>query len=300
MAGDSRCKWSDTELTNAVAASTSWRGLMRTLGLPETSPLTILRAKQDVVRLNLNTSHFTKQRAWSDDQFKTATAGAQSRSELVTALGLQPGSNNGWTRVKANAVRLGLDLSRLESTVDTPEPTGHNPDLKNLRQAATSLAACWFSLCGFEAAIPVEPAVYDLLVSRPDGIKRVQVKTTTHNTKNGWVIQVGRRPYSFAKNARLVPYDPDFIDLFFAVDGDMSMYLIPSQIIAGRVAVLLRTYSQYIVGNAAGLMASRPNALPGALVGAQPPSASRPDDQTHPTGQPEPDALGCGAEGTWC
>jgi hypothetical protein len=214
MAGDSRCKWSDTELTNAVAASTSWRGLMRTLGLPETSPLTIMRAKQDIVRLNLNTSHFSKQRAWSDDQFKTATADAQSRSELVTALGLQPDSNNGWTRVKANAVRLGLDLSRLEST-----------------------------------------------------------------------------------------YDPDLIDLFFAVDGDMSMYLIPSQIIAGRVAVLLRTYSQYIVGNAAGLMASRPNALPGALVGAQPPSASRPDDQTHPThptGQPEPDALGCGAEGTWC
>jgi hypothetical protein len=199
MTVDSLCKWSDTELTNAVAASTSWRGLMRALGLPETSPQTILRAKQDVIRLDLNTSHFTKQRAWSDDQFKTATAAAQSRSELITALGLQPGSNNGWTRVKANAVRLGLDLSRLETSDDTAQPTRNNPDLKNLRQAATSLAACWFSLCGFEAAIPVEPAVYDLLVSRPEGIKRVQVKTTTHNTKSGWVIQVGRRPYSFAK-----------------------------------------------------------------------------------------------------
>ena len=260
MAGDSPCKWSDTALTSAVAASTSWRGLMRALGLPETSPQIILRAKQDVARLDLNTSHFTKQRAWSDDQFKAAIAAAQSWSELIAALGLQPGSNNGWTRVKANAVRLGLDLSRLESTVSTSEPSGHNPDLANLRQAATSLAACWFSLCGFEAAIPVEPAIFDLLVSRPDGIKRVQVKTTAHNTKTGWVIQVGRRPYSFGKNARLVPYDPDLIDFFFVVDGDMSMYLIPSQIIAGRVAVVLRTYSQYLVGNAAGLMASRPNA----------------------------------------
>jgi hypothetical protein len=229
MNGDSSCKWSDTELTIAVAASTSWRGLMRALGLPQTSPQTILRAKQDVIRLNLNTSHFTKQRAWSDDQFKTAMAAAQSRSELITALGLQPGSNNGWTRVKANAVRLGLDLSRLEGNDDTTKPTSHNPDLRNLRQAATSLAACWFSLCGFEAAIPVEPAVYDLLVSRPDGIKRVQVKKTTHNTKSGWVIQVGRRPYSFAKNARLVPYDPDLIDLFFVVDGDLSIYLIPAR-----------------------------------------------------------------------
>jgi hypothetical protein len=272
MAGDSPGKWSDTELADAVAASVSWRGLMRTLGLPQTSPQIISRAKQDVARLDLDTSHFTKQRAWSDDQFKAAIAAAQTQSELIAALGLQPGSNNGWTRVKATAVRLGLDLRRLENTVTTKEPADHSPDLKHLRQAATSLAACWFSLCGFEAAIPLEPAVYDLLVSRPDGIKRVQVKTTTHNTKSGWVIQVGRRPYSLGKNARLVPYDPDLIDLFFVVDGDMSMYLIPSQIIAGRVAVLLRAYSRYIVGQAAGLMASRP----------------------------EPAALGCGGDGPWC
>jgi hypothetical protein len=37
------------------------------------------------------------------------------------------------------------------------------------------------------------------------------------------------------------------------------------RIIAGRVMILLRAYPQYIVGNAAGLMASRPNAAPGAL-----------------------------------
>ncbi|HEX2743583.1 MAG TPA: group I intron-associated PD-(D/E)XK endonuclease [Streptosporangiaceae bacterium] len=260
MAGDSQSKWSDTELTSAVAASTSWRGLMRTLGLPETSPQTILRAKQDVVRLSLNTSHFTKQRTWSGSQLKCAIAAAQSTDELLRSLGLQPGSNEAWTRVKANAIRLGLDLSRLESTVDISEPADQRPDLGNLRQAATSLAACWFSLCGLNTAIPIEPAVYDLLVSRPDGIKRVQVKTTTHKSKNGWMIQVGRRPYSARNNARLVPYDPDLIDLFFIVDGDLSIYLIPSQIIAGRVMILLRTYPQYIVGNAAGLMASRPNA----------------------------------------
>jgi hypothetical protein len=43
------------------------------------------------------------------------------------------------------------------------------------------------------------------------------------------------------------------------VDGDLSVYLIPSQVIAGRVLILLRTYPQYIVGNAAGLIASRPS-----------------------------------------
>jgi hypothetical protein len=47
------------------------------------------------------------------------------------------------------------------------------------------------------------------------------------------------------------------IDLFFIVDGDLSLYLIPSKVIAGRVGLLLRTYAKYIVGNAAGLMTPR-------------------------------------------
>ena len=66
--------------------------------------------------------------------------------------------------------------------------------------------------------------------------------------------------FSVGNNARLVPYDPEQIDLFFIVDGDLSLYLIPSKVIAGRVGILLRTYTKYIVGNAAGLMAPRPNA----------------------------------------
>jgi PD-(D/E)XK endonuclease len=257
MAAGSPSKWSDAELTSAVAMSTSWRGLMRALRLPETSPQMILRVKQAVASLGLDTAHFTTPRAWSDGQLKRAIAAAQSADGLLHSLGLPPRSDEAWTRVKANAIRLGLDLSRLERT---SVPADRRPDLRNLRQAATSLAACWFSLCGFNTAIPVEPAVYDLLISSPDGIKRVQVKTTTHKSKNGWMIQVGRRPYSARNNARLVPYDPDLIDLFFIVDGDLSLYLIPSQVIAGRVMILLRTYPQYIVGNAAGLMASRPHA----------------------------------------
>jgi len=67
----------------------------------------------------------------------------------------------------------------------------------------------------------------------------------------------GGRPYSIGNNARLVPYDPDSIDLFFIGDGDLSLYLIPSRVIGGRVGLLLRTYNKYIVGNAAGLMTPR-------------------------------------------
>ncbi len=122
------------------------------------------------------------------------------------------------------------------------------------------LASCWFLLCGFTTAIPLEPTIYDLLVSMPDAVKRVQVKTTTYNSKSGWQVAVGRRPYSVGNRERLVPYDPELIDYFFIVDGDLAMYLIPSRVIAGRVQILLRSYAGYVVGSAAGLMAPRPSA----------------------------------------
>jgi hypothetical protein len=97
--------------------------------------------------------------------------------------------------------------------------------------------------------------VYDLLVDAPGGISRVQVKTTTFFSKEGWTVTVGHRPDTHAKKGgRLVAYDPDVIDLFFIIDGDMTMYLIPSRALAGRVRVLTRTYKKYIVGNAAGLL----------------------------------------------
>ena len=58
--------------------------------------------------------------------------------------------------------------------------------------------------------------------------------------------------------ALLVPYDPEIIELFLIVDGDLAIYLIPSRVIGGRVQILLRTYRNFIVGNAAGLMRQQP------------------------------------------
>jgi hypothetical protein len=51
------------------------------------------------------------------------------------------------------------------------------------------------------------------------------------------------------------------IDLFFIIDGDLTMYLIPSRAIAGRLQVVLRTYKKYIVGNAAGLLGASGDAV---------------------------------------
>jgi hypothetical protein len=227
---------------------------MRELGLCVTSAGSIQVVKRHVARLDIDTSHFRGKRSWSDAQLKRAVGDALSWGELLAALGLEA-RGDGRTRVKAHAIRLGLDLSQLESsTAATSGPAELKPDLKNLRDAATSLAAAWFVLCGCNAAFPIEPTIYDLLVSTPEGIRRVQVKTTTFSSKDGWLVQVGRRPYSIGNRARLVPYDPEIIDFFFILDGDLNVYLIPSRVIAGRVNILLRTYTRYIVGNANGLM----------------------------------------------
>ena len=156
--------------------------------------------------------------------------------------------------VKAHAARLGLDLSRLQVPEATEVSPALRPDIARLRDAGAALAATWFLLCGCNVSFPIEPTVYDLLIAMPDGIRRLQVKTTTYKSKNGWQAQVGRRPYSVGNRGLLAPYDPDALDFFFILDGELTMYLIPSQVIAGRVGILPRNYASYVVGNAAFLM----------------------------------------------
>jgi hypothetical protein len=245
--------WSDSQLVSAVAMSRSWRGVMRELGLCATSAGSIRIIKRHVSRLGLDTSHFSGQRRWSDAQLRRAVAGAYSWSELLSELGLT-GNADDRTRVKAHATRLGLDLGRVygSSTEEVCRPV-FRPEIKHLREAGTAIATMWFLLCGYSASIPIEATLYDLLVAMPDGIKRVQVKTTTSD-HHGWQVQVGRRPYSVGNRGLLVPYDPDLIDLFFILDGDLTMYVIPSRVIAGRVSILLNNYSEYVVGSAAFLM----------------------------------------------
>jgi hypothetical protein len=63
------------------------------------------------------------------------------------------------------------------------------------------------------------------------------------------------RPPTIGNRERRVPYDPELIDWFFIMDGDLMIYLIPSRVIAGRVTILLHTYTKYVVGSAAGFMA---------------------------------------------
>lgn len=74
-------------------------------------------------------------------------------------------------------------------------------------------------------------------------------------------MEICRRPNSIGNNGPRVVYDPELTDLFFIVDGDLTVYAVPSRAVGGRTKILLRSYKKYIVGNAAGLMGSRPCAV---------------------------------------
>lgn len=249
-----RRSWSDDQLRTAVASQHSWRGVARSLGLRPTSTVAVRR---HAVRLQLDTSHFTGQRPWSDVALTRAIADCTSWAHVLRVLGV---NNNGdsLSRVRGHASRLGLDVSHLDRAA-TPRPASRRPasppEPQQLRKAATSIAASWFALRGYGTAIPVEPESYDLLVEFPDGVQRVQVKSTTCRARNGrWQVQVGRRPYSLDKAAGRAPYHPDALDVFFIVCGDGGLYLIPSRLLAGRVAVYVDSYRDCRVGDASSLL----------------------------------------------
>jgi PD-(D/E)XK endonuclease len=220
--------------------------------------------RRRAAELGLDWSHFRGKRRWSDAELKQAVTDSRSWPDLMSQLGLSADGGKLKPHIQSHAVRLGLDTSHLDRLGHNgrppAEPTSRvselEPQLKFWRVAAGTLAATWFMIRGCAVSFPAEPTVYDLLADTPQGLMRVQVKSTTRTDKgNGWIVGIGHHPDTHAKKQGYVlAYSPDEIDLFFIVDGDMTLYLIPSRAVAGRVTILLRTYKKYIVGNARGLL----------------------------------------------
>lgn len=249
-------RWTDDQLREAVRMSRSWRAVARALGLKGTSSGVIRTIRKHVDRLQLDVSHFTGQRSWSDDQLRAAVQGAATWTEVARRLGMHDGTTP--ALAKSHSVRLRLDTSHLEPVPDAvadPDVYTREARPEALRRAATAIASAWFQLRSMPVAVPMEPEVFDLLVSMPQGIRRVQVKSSTFKTPTGsWEVGIGHRPYSLDKVAGKVPYDPDSLDYFFVVDGDGRLFLIPVSAAAGRLRIWLDRYLRYQVGEAAGLM----------------------------------------------
>lgn len=123
---------------------------------------------------------------------------------------------------------------------------------RNLRAAAVGEAIAWFLQRGYVPSIPVEPTRYDLVVESDDGLKRIQVKSTTQKERGRWIVRIGRHEYgrSVPINAngarRQTVYRPEEIDLFFVLTSLGEKYLIPLTATGGvRSLVLDRKFAAY-------------------------------------------------------
>jgi hypothetical protein len=194
-----------------------------------------LRAHAD--RLGVDYDHFTGQRRWTEDGLRAAIAAAGTWADVVEALGLRGGS--GIATVKGHAARLGLDARHLAVRPPAAVDAEHRPDVAHLDRAGSLLAAAWFALCGHDVSWPLEPSRYDLLVNTDKGIRRVQVKTTTVRVGDTWKV------YLSTSRGERKAYDPDEIDDFFVIDGDLNYYLIPVTAVGGLHAIHVSVYARH-------------------------------------------------------
>jgi hypothetical protein len=235
-----RRSYDDAALRAAVAQSRSWRGVLRHLGLAATSAASVRSVKRHVERLELDTSHFTGQRRWTEQQLAQAVADARTWAQVQNELGLSGGSST--SLLKGHAARLGIDTRHLDRRPSAPLPglVPMRPAFAHLPKAGASMAAGWLILCGYEVAWPLEPCRYDLVAAHGGAFMRVQVKTSRVPKGDSWIV-------SLSTDGGRLTYDPDDIDCFFVIDGDLEFYLIPVAVVGGLHAVTLSGYQSFRV-----------------------------------------------------
>ncbi|MFL6174123.1 MAG: group I intron-associated PD-(D/E)XK endonuclease [Marmoricola sp.] len=234
--------YTDGQLAAAVEASTSWRGVLRALGLKGDSAGSMRAARRRADELAVRYTHFTGQRRWSDDDLRKSVAASSSWSQAADLLGLRSASGETLTSIRGHAFRLGLATGHLDPRrVPLPAKAEVGTDLRHLPRAASFLAAAWFEIRGYAVSWPLEPCRYDLLVWRDERAERIQVKTTTRASGSTWTVQLRTN----RKTSHI--YTPDEIDQFFIVAGDFSCYLIPLKVVSGFGSINLAAYEGYRV-----------------------------------------------------
>jgi PD-(D/E)XK endonuclease len=231
--------YADEDLARAVAASRSWRGVLRHLGLLATSAGALRSVRRRAEQLGLDYGHFTGGRRWSAQQLASAVAASTNWAEVVSALGLSGASSQ--VALKGHALRMGIDTAHLSRRSPRPgdDVVRMQAEQEHLARSGSLLAAAWFSLCGYEISWPLEPCHYDLLARGDGKFLRIQVKTTRSRPAKSWHASLG----STSRAAR--SYDPDEIDYFFVIDGDLDYYLIPVAVVGGLQQISLAKYHRF-------------------------------------------------------
>ena len=113
-----------------------------------------------------------------------------------------------------------------------------------------NLVLLYFTLLSVPVSIPLTDSQdYDLVIDLPEGLKKVQVKTTGYKVKSG-SYSVGLRVLggNTKKNFVHKKADQIFYDYLFIVTEANTKYLIPKKdIVATNAIALGEKYNKYIV-----------------------------------------------------
>ncbi|MGW3608054.1 group I intron-associated PD-(D/E)XK endonuclease [Micromonospora sp. NPDC005161] len=200
---------------------------------------------------------------WTARRMSLAEAVQASRSwaEVMRQLGCE-NSGSAHNAAKRLAAELGLDTSHLAESWNrravvpsSSLPFSAEESDAHLRTAAVGDAVSWFLRRGYATSLPVEPTRYDLIVESDEGLKKVQVKSTTSRDPAGrWTVGVGRLEYGLRDNLDCngrrgtTAYRPSEVDLFFIVTSGPDRYLIPIEATGGaRSLTLDRKYGAFRV-----------------------------------------------------
>jgi hypothetical protein len=106
--------WTDRQLQDAVAASTTYRGVLRALGLKFGSLGYVQRCIQN---LGVSTAHFdnnprARKQLCSDEDLRAAVAASKTVTEVLTKIGVEPHSNS-YNKLHRHIGQLRIDASHL-------------------------------------------------------------------------------------------------------------------------------------------------------------------------------------------
>ncbi|WP_433261961.1 group I intron-associated PD-(D/E)XK endonuclease [Micromonospora vinacea] len=200
--------------------------------------------------------------AVTDERLRELVLQSRSWNHLAQGLGYAASNtkDTGWRpRVEARINALGLSTEHFQGRgFNGLAPLAHEPVFtadptpERLRVAATGKAIAWFSERGYTVSLPVEPAVYDLIVDSPNGLDRIQVKSSAAADRGvhcSRTLYDTTRPGS-ASTGRYTrrPYEPGEIDYFFIVMADGGMYLLPYEVIGRSMKITVGArYEQFRV-----------------------------------------------------
>ncbi|GAA1865701.1 hypothetical protein GCM10009687_36410 [Asanoa iriomotensis] len=186
---------------------------------------------------------------------------ASSWADVARRLGYGGSSGSAYATMKRAAVQLGVDTSHLPDAANarvihpsSAIPFARQAADERLRSAAIGEAVSWFLRRGYTPSLPVEPTRYDIVVESDEGLKKVQVKTTTRQKGGRFQVGVSRMEYravaASTTNVRRVraTYTCEDVDFFFVITSGGDRYLIPTRVVGGHTVISLgEKYRAFLV-----------------------------------------------------